>query len=254
MESVDCSECGARYDSEENPFCPRCGSEAKAAPADAVKEVREDRPARRRVQAGGVILAIVGTVALAQLLFAAIATAEPDDATLDLLSDVAMFQDLPGGELRLLLPDGNHTYVLVAIGGNATQSGSAGNGTVLQLDNAFSQLNITIAGNEVGKRLYIPEGEAGTFDAANDDAWVASSAPGAIRGLSAFLAFFAGLVVLGGVMAIRLRFRKIIYLACGIALIPGLFALILVPAAGLFLLALPAIATGLIVAGRHQIR
>jgi hypothetical protein len=60
-EVVECSECGTPYDSQEHPFCPRCGSTAQrsSVPA-AMASARRNDPSRRRVQASGAVLAAIG--------------------------------------------------------------------------------------------------------------------------------------------------------------------------------------------------
>lgn len=66
---MQCGECGTRYDSDQNPFCPRCGSTAhgKVVPGAIPVAARHD-PARRRVQASGVLLLVVGALFLVSAL------------------------------------------------------------------------------------------------------------------------------------------------------------------------------------------
>lgn len=64
-ERVQCAECERIYDSDDHPFCPRCGATAKADPTTAAKTIasRND-PRRRRVQVAGVIMASTGALVL----------------------------------------------------------------------------------------------------------------------------------------------------------------------------------------------
>lgn len=252
-ETVDCQECGLRYDSSQNAFCPRCGSEHKAPERRATMDlVKRSDPARRRVQIGGVILMALAALALIQFLIAAFDTSPPDDATLEMLSGVELMRDTPGGDLDVL---GNGTYVLRLMDGTEVENGTLAGSHTFDLSSTFTNLTLTTGDGEIIRLIYLPEGESHTLDlqgAAPGQEWVAAGTVGAMQALAGFMAFFAALTVLGGLMAFRLRHRKVAYLACGLALLPGLVLLILLPAAGLLLLLLPGAATGLIVSGRQQ--
>ncbi len=64
-ERVQCAECERLYDSDDNPFCPRCGATAKADPTIAAKTIASrNEPRRRRVQVAGVIMASTGALVL----------------------------------------------------------------------------------------------------------------------------------------------------------------------------------------------
>lgn len=66
---VPCAQCGVRYDPASNAFCPRCGSTAKGAAVPAALEVAQRRdPGRRRVQASGALLLVVGLLFLVSAL------------------------------------------------------------------------------------------------------------------------------------------------------------------------------------------
>jgi hypothetical protein len=62
---VQCAECERIYDSNENPFCPRCGGMKHQNPVIAAHAIagRAD-PRRRRVQVAGVIMLSTGALVL----------------------------------------------------------------------------------------------------------------------------------------------------------------------------------------------
>lgn len=64
-ERVQCAECERIYDSDEHPFCPRCGATGHADPTVAARSIasRND-PRRRRVQIAGVIMLSTGALVL----------------------------------------------------------------------------------------------------------------------------------------------------------------------------------------------
>lgn len=256
MDEVDCPECGARYDSDANAFCPRCGSERKAPAREAtIASAQRTQPGRRRVQAGGLILAVLGGLAALQFLIGAIVPADPDPATLEMLSDVGFFRDLPGGEVVLSMqPGAVGNYTLATLDGNAT-TGTAMNGTTLSLESAFMNLTVTLDGTQYVRMLYVPQGEQETVHLEDDAAsWVSAGAPSALRGIAAFMAFFAALVLVGGISAVRLRQRRLAVMAIVLAALPGLFLVFLAPPVGLLLLVLPGAAAYLILSGRQHFR
>ncbi|MGB1587087.1 MAG: hypothetical protein ACPHID_08610 [Thermoplasmatota archaeon] len=249
-ETVDCQECGQRYDSNEHPFCPRCGSEKSPERRRTMDLAQRSDPGRRRVQIGGLILAAVAALALVQFLVAAFDDSPPDAATLDMLSGVELMRDAPGGTLELI---GEGTYELRTMDGIVLANGTIMGAATLELNSTFT--NLTLQG-DIYRHLYVPDDEHVTIAVSElspgGPEWIAAGSVGAMQIIAGFMAFFAALTVLGGVMAFRLRQRRLAYLGCGLALLPGLILVILVPAAGLLLLILPGVATGLIVSGRHQ--
>ncbi len=112
---VTCKECGTRYDSDHNAFCPRCGSTARGAVLTAAVAVAQRRdPGRRRVQASGALLLIVGGLFLASAVASAIVTrGDLPPGYADLMAN----QD--GGTLVLTAPNGT-TYdaTVSAMGGS----------------------------------------------------------------------------------------------------------------------------------------
>lgn len=92
---VACAECGVRYAPAANAFCPRCGSTAKGVAVPAALEVATRRdPGRRRVQASGALLLVVG---LLFLVSSAISLAIPVGEMAQTF--VEPMADQPGGTL-----------------------------------------------------------------------------------------------------------------------------------------------------------
>lgn len=99
-ELVECSECGTPYDSQEHPFCPRCGSTAQRAPMQgALASARRHDPARRRVQASGAVLLAIGMLFLVASLASALV---PQQRAAESVVDTLASQ--PGGRLVLDWP------------------------------------------------------------------------------------------------------------------------------------------------------
>lgn len=101
---MTCAECGTRYDSDRDAFCPRCGSLARGAVVPgAVQVARRNDPARRRVQASGALLLVVGGLFLvSSLVGLAVPVEEVSQQFVEPMADQA------GGEL-VLLPGADRT-------------------------------------------------------------------------------------------------------------------------------------------------
>lgn len=99
---VTCAECGVRYDPAVNAFCPRCGSTVRGATLPpALEAARRHDPSRRRVQASGTVLAVVGGLLVLLFLPVMFLSSGFTGQTID---DVASQQPeipVPGGELHL---------------------------------------------------------------------------------------------------------------------------------------------------------
>lgn len=94
---VPCAECGVRYDPASNRFCPRCGSTAKGKAVPAAVEVAQRRdPGRRRVQASGALLLVIGVLFLVS---SAVSLAIPVGEMAKTF--VTPMADQPGGTLVL---------------------------------------------------------------------------------------------------------------------------------------------------------
>lgn len=154
-ETVECSECGASYDSDEHPFCPRCGSTARGAPVQgAVASAARRDPGRRRVQASGVVLFAIGLLFLTS---AGLSFLVPQDEAVQPL--VGLMADQPGGDLVIRLPAAPVGEAAGADAANATTSNStaAAPASVRLLDLDGNELaNATAeAGGEL--RLAMPQ-------------------------------------------------------------------------------------------------
>ncbi len=258
MEEVDCSECGNRYDSQANAFCPRCGNVSKRpAAAAAFKPARYD-PRRRRAQIGGIILAVLGGFALMQAAWAAIAPTPLDDAQLDGFADIELFRDQAGGDIRLRWLDngtplaGNVTFT--GLNGQALGNVTLSNGWSNLTASAVAFGNATLVGSNVTVQFYTPAGQrvSGTVDVSAPPNWVAVEQIPATRIIAAFLAFFAGFVLLGGIMAMRLKAWGLAVAAGFIALVPALLLAVIVPLAGILLAFPTALALAFVFGGRRH--
>ncbi len=262
MESVECSECGARYDSQENPFCPRCGSNrqgATVAPATLASVARLD-PRRRRVRIAGVVLMAMGGLFLANAL-----------ASLFLVQDslaagmAPALADQPGGTL-LVVADG------AAPGANATlralddpdrvfQSAPLENGSARFELGDHAAVNVTVrsSGQEWSRIALVTAGDRLTlrFDLSSPAGHTAEPATGStfqaiLRvGLGA-LAALTALVVAGGVAAFRLRWRALALAGAVVGLLLGLLSAFTFLAVGLLFLLPLGYAFLVILRGRGQ--
>lgn len=139
-ERVQCAECERIYDSDEHPFCPRCGATAQADPAVAARSIASrNEPRRRRVQVAGVIMLSTGAlVLLAGIFMVASAGAVWDYATT--LSNE---------------PD--------TVGADLTQAASAINVSVLQGGEPVEGANVTLWSGQmqlIASRITDADGQA----------------------------------------------------------------------------------------------
>lgn len=260
VEEVECAECGHRYDSDEHPFCPRCGKVGAGAPATV--DFRADRhdPGRRRARTGGVILTVVGALALIQFAYVAISPPALDEQQLAAYQEFELIREQPGGALHVrVLSNGEPVAANVTIQPATGEpvsltASSTGWANATSLPAAFGNVTVTAAGNSTVIQYYVPTGAVLEAEVELDDppAWLAVDQLEAVRVIAAFLAFFAAFVVLGGIMAIRLKWWGLGLAAAIVAVLPGLLLLAFVPLGGI-LLALPAaIALLFIVGGRRH--
>lgn len=265
-ETVECAECGNRYDSASQPFCPRCGSESgRTATAASYAPVRMDARGRR-ARAGGVILLILGSLALLQSGWTLVAPPAPDAEQLELLADVGFLQDQPGGTARLAVVQ-NGTPVDAAVtvlrmDGRPVENATTAAGTLnlTDLPSAFVNLTMRWEGQTWFRHVYVPASE--TLDVTVD---VAADAPGTVeweaveqltatRVLAAFLVLFSAFVVLGGVLALRLQKWGIALAAAILVALPALLLTAIVPLAGLLLLLPGGLALAFVAMGRPYFR
>lgn len=259
MEEVQCAECGTRYNSQVQAFCPRCGNEG-SRPLRELPPVRYD-PKRRRAQMGGLILAALGLVALLQLGWVAVSPEPLSDVQLQEFSEVALFQDQPGGDMMLrVVRDGEPAEAAVVwrdMDGtglaNATTKDGWANAT--GLGSAFGRAEIQAAdGTNHTVSFYAPAGGSftTTVDLSDPPAWVGARQVSATRVVSGLLAFFAAFVMAAGILAFRLRAWRIALAGSILALMPALVVGLLSPLAGLFLLVPSGLALAFIVGGRRH--
>lgn len=222
VETVECAECGNRYDSQANPFCPRCGStKTGAALPGALAAGSRIDPRRRRVQVAGVALMVIGLFALAGSLYGIV---DPQPLPASLYEGMAPFfakNAQPGGPV--------HLHVLPAKQGNATGPLTAtiapylepSNRTAVAIDPsgqasftpryAYSNLTLT-QGNQTWFIHFATKADR-TLEADFD---ANQTAPGTItwfawndvrdaRIAAAVGSAFCAFVVWGGVCALRLR-------------------------------------------------
>jgi hypothetical protein len=122
---VTCKECGTRYDTDHG-FCPRCGSTARGPTLPHAVAVAQRRdPGRRRVQASGVLLLVVGLLFLVSSL---IGLAVPLEEVA--VSFVEPMADQPGGTLILAGGD-NVTYdvIVTTVDGAVVANATGHSGT-----------------------------------------------------------------------------------------------------------------------------
>lgn len=238
-DTVQCAECGTAYDSEENPFCPRCGAiEHAKDPGAAVQIAARSDPHRRRVQAAGIILVTVGLVTLALFATAAALTPSLVPQTMDALATQ------PGGDLAVRVTDGGDPL------GGVPVEVRALNGSVLQntttdasgwanfTDLAHAGVNVTAHGDSGDWSRSVL-----TLDGANEGPnaamlaldtqadpqtsgeWVGVDAfVQAVRVVAIVFAAVAALTLVAGIAALRLRQRNLAFMG---ALVGGLPWLVL---------------------------
>ena len=125
-ETVECSECRTRYDSDEHPFCPRCGSTAHGASvAGALASAQRHDPGRRLAQAAGVVLI---SVAALFLLSATISLLVPQGDRDQILAQAMAHE--AGGHLAVRFPAaGPATVNVTTLDGAAVANATTANGT-----------------------------------------------------------------------------------------------------------------------------
>jgi len=280
VEEVQCGECGLRYDSDENPFCPRCGSLSRGRDVSgAVATAGRRDPDLRRVRAAGVVLMVLGGLAAAQFLWATAFPPEPDADLLELFAGEEFVANVPGGSLRLqVTEDGTAVEVPVVVramnGTVLVEAATVGGWYNATLPVAFANVTVggtlggaaggSTGGNATGlpaqvHKVYVSSGEALDLhvdlgEAQAGPEWHAASTVPFVRPLLGFLSFMAIVVVAGGVAAWRLRLMGLAVTGAVLAVLPGLVALGLDPLSGL-LLAFPGVlALVFILRGRRHFR
>ena len=254
---MTCAECGTRYDSDQNAFCPRCGSTAKgqAVPA-ALQVAQRNDPGRRRVQASGALLLIIGLLFLASAIGTAVLSR--DEVSAD-YAKVLANQD--GGTL-VVAPGAAASFdvVVTTMGGaplgNAT--GATAPATFDLRDHAGVRVQVRADGGApvnataivlAGERL-----EVAATDVRDGDVLASRS----VRGISASAVglgiAFALVIAAGGLCALLLRWFPLATAAAVLGALVGLFAVFFFLFAGL-LFAIPfGFAATFILRGRRHFR
>lgn len=248
VESVQCAECARVYDSDEHPFCPRCGSigKSEAVGKTAASIHTRNHPKRRRAQVGGVAMTILGGIT--GILFLITAILAPSLVPLTLPT----FEMQDGGELTVNVADGgvpldginvtilslNDTFLAAA----PTSNGSANfmlpqAGVRVLIENGASNwtwnvlsLNQTEDHVTINMDLQDPPGDHGWEGA---ETFVQGS-----RILGGIFAVICLFTFIGGVQAIRLRNRGVATAGAIVGGLPWLILFMMAPnfAVGLVLL------------------
>lgn len=268
METVECSECGNRYDSQANAFCPRCGSTKTGAPMPgALALSRRNDPRRRRIQMAGVLLLVLGALTLVVAIYYLSVlmggTALSPD-TYDVVAPALGGQ--PGGGATLTILDNgtaaaNVTLHLAAMAGNATSNATyQGAPLDVPLPGQFTNLTVSQGNRTFFRHLYAPQGIHlnVTVDLARDatgPSWVAADMRGIAMVAVGILAGVAATVVLGGIAAMRLQWYPVAVLGAALPTALSLFFALMLLALVYFLyVALFGWALVLIARGRPYFR
>jgi hypothetical protein len=262
VEEVDCSECGNRYDSDTQAFCPRCGSVGSNKVAGIVAAVRFE-PGRRRAQVGGLVL-IVTAATMLVLYGMVLATA----GTLVADQSLALLQDQPGGELEIWVDgyvpaDGSGTFAVATRAGFGLANGTldaSGGAHVPELSSASVNVTITTHNGTWNREVLVLRGDTQNVTvipgvSATSGQLGTDALAGPVRIMVAFFMLVSLFVVLGGVSAVRLRNKNVAIGAAIVGIMPILILAVAVPNIGTMLLLLVmALALGFIVAGRSHFR
>lgn len=238
VDEVECAECHTRYDSDANPFCPRCGSmpKGKPVPAALVAAQRHD-PARRRVQASGVVLVVVGSTLLLLFLPVALLSGAFTASTMEDLFRENPDLGFPGGELRVVATDGGTPAAGLPVDVQLLDGRSIANGTTDAAgqynttlgDHAVVQVVVAGADGNWTRKVFGLEGTTTTvrIDIAQDpqesDRW-AGLAPilRVVRIVLVVFSVVAALLVAAGICAVRLRAWSFAVSAAALGAIPAI--------------------------------
>lgn len=248
MEQVQCAECSRQYDSDEHPFCPRCGSLGKsdAVATTASTISRRHDPKRRRAQLAGVILAVLGSIT--GILFLATAILAPSLVPVTLPS----FEMQDGGHLTVQVQDETGpldevSVVVNNLAGEQLASGFTINGsTTFALPQAGVQVVVSQGGenwtwnvlslNQTQDHIQL---SADLSKPAGDHGWVgADTFVQGSRILAGIFTVISLFTLLGGIQAIRLRNKGIALAGAIVGGLPWFILFMMAPnvAVGLVLL------------------
>lgn len=256
-ETVECSECGASYDSDSHPFCPRCGSTSRGAPLPgAVASAARHAPGRRRVQASGAVLLAIG------VLFALSSTAGfflPEQAALESFAE--SMEGQPGGSLRVVFPAAAPANVTVTDrDGDVLEESAADGGTVeVDLERAVAVV-VARQGNATwNQTVIVGTGDVLTLrlpDVPVEDAPIVASPliSGTLRAAPWVGLGLGAVLVASGLCALLLRAWGVAAAGALVALLLMIFVLFVLVLAGL-LFAVPLGASAyFILRGRRHFR
>lgn len=234
MDRVQCGECAHLYDSEEHPFCPRCGSIGKSetVAATATSIVQRNHPKRRRAQVSGIVLAVVGgiTASLFVLLLFLAPTLVPEALT--------TIEDQPGGPLDLTVHADNVTVQLLRLNGTYIADFPLENGTgSMLLPQAAIQMQIMHANESWTWTLFhlnqsaTPlEFETSLEESPGDQGLYEGNTY--IRGTQLFVGVLATVslfTLYGGIQAFRLRRRGVALSGAIVGALPWLIMFFIAP-------------------------
>lgn len=233
-----CAECATRYDSDQNAFCPRCGSteRGKAVPG-AIAVARRNDPSRRRVQASGVLLAAVGLLFLASSIATLVATAGgvPNEFG-------TVIEGQPGGTLVVRTPD-NATFdaTLSSLDGEPLANVTAAPGEwTIKSPRAAARLEVAWDGQERNGTVFAMLGDRFVVEA--DELGDEPLASGGIRTMTRVTAGLTlglcAILMAGGVAAVALRAWPLAVVGASVGAFLGLMSLFVLLLPGL-LFALP---------------
>ena len=247
---VQCSECGTAYDSEEHPFCPRCGSTTqRATMPGALVSARRNDPARRRVQASGAVLLAIGMLFLVASLASALV---PQERAAESVLDMLAAQ--PGGHLTITWPSPEPATVVLqardgTVLGNATVEGGRHE---VNSTRAVVAVLSTQGNQSWNQTVVVLDGDSLDLALPAEPAAEPSQAifsPLASRMLTAGRYVSLGLALvlfIGGLCALLLRLWAIAAVGAIIGILLGVFALAFFLLLGL-LFAIPFVVCGILI-------
>ncbi len=257
-ELVDCSECGTHYDSQEHPFCPRCGSTAqRASVPGALASARRNDPARRRVQASGAVLLAIGMLFLVASLASALV---PQQRAAESVVDTLAAQ--PGGRLVVDWPSPEAaSLMLVARDGTVLANETVEGGHYeTNVSRAVVEVRSTQGTASWNQTVVVMTGDALQLTLppnppAGPQPVVFSPLFSQVLAVARYVSVGLALVLcIGGLCALLLRWWPIAAVGAIVGILLGIFAMVGFLVLGL-LFAIPFVICGiLILRGRRQFR
>ncbi len=254
-ERVVCAECNEGYDSDEHPFCPRCGAMGTTdAPAAAVQLAGRSDPRRRRVQASGIMMAATGGMIA---LFGVILLVAASGLASTMFNEGVQ---QPSAPIQVIVTDGGVpvegvNVTIASVKGSPISALTDANGTAAFPMQVDAVMDVT-AGNWSGRLAAITLGAEQDYvlELDNDgptaplmDRSMVRNSILLIGGLAAFMGIGP---IVGGINAIRLKGHTMAFAGAIIGMIPWLIVLMLSPLLGLLVLACYVAATVFIRQGR----